>query len=227
MRRLLIVVVPLALALVGCSGGADAAPDAARAFATARQHFVDAGTVDIEVSSAGVPQGVNGVTSVRGAGVIDASTPKFKGSLTATLGGVTGAVDVIAIGDQAWMSLFTQDYNPVDLNALGAPNPAQLFAPDGGVAAMLDAPAGFTTGERRRLGADVLQHYTGKLSGKAVVDALHIGKGTGDFTADYGIDTATGQLRQVVLTGPFYAGTTTTYTVHLTQYGTPVDIQQP
>jgi len=46
--------------------------------------------------------------------------------------------------------------------------------------------------------------------------------------AVFGVDTATGQLREATLTGPFFdASTTSTYTVVLDKYGEQVDIRAP
>ena len=46
--------------------------------------------------------------------------------------------------------------------------------------------------------------------------------------AVFGVDTATGQLREATLTGPFFdAATTSTYTVVLEKYGEQVDIRAP
>ena len=36
------------------------------------------------------------------------------------------------------MKLFTPDYEPVDLDELGAPNPTAFFAPDTGVASLMN-----------------------------------------------------------------------------------------
>lgn len=214
------------LAVAGCSG-AEPAPSPADAFPAATEKLSEAGSVAVDVSSSGVPSDTNGVSAVTGTGVVDETTPKFQGKVTATLRGMTGAIDVIAIGDRVWMSLFTTTYTAVDVGELGAPNPAQLFRPDGGIAALLASPESFSAGPRKRLDGDVVQTYTGTLAGSVVANSLHLGRATGDFDADYGIDTGTGELRQATITGAFYAGSTSTYTVKLSDYGVSVDIEEP
>ena len=78
-----------------------------------------------------------------------------------------------------------------------------------------------------RDGADVLSTITGTLPGTAVADLLVIGDHTGTFTVTYGLSDPGGDLRSVVLKGPFYAGSTSTYTLRVQRLAQPVAITRP
>ena len=59
-----------------------------------------------------------------------------------------------------------------------------------------------------------------------IVDLLALGDGTGSFDITFGI-TKDGELRRAVTTGPFFTGSTSTYTLLLTDYGKAVTITAP
>jgi lipoprotein LprG len=60
-----------------------------------------------------------------------------------------------------------------------------------------------------------------------VADLFVIGDRTGTFDVTYGV-TETGQeLRTVLLKGPFYAGSTSTYSLRLKSLAAPVAITRP
>ena len=221
-------VVATAGLLGGCSSGGDkpAAQTLAQALATAKQKFDTTSGVTFTLSSTGVPQKVNGVTSARGQGVVSATTPKFQGSVGATIKGVTGTVQVIAIGADTWMKFFTPTYTKVDLKTLNAPNPATFFSPSTGVSTMLPATTGLKDAGQVREGKDVLHSYTGTLPGSVVKDLLQLGAASASFDVTYGVD-PDGYLRSATLKGPFWKGTTSTYVLSLQDYGQTVDIQAP
>ena len=78
-----------------------------------------------------------------------------------------------------------------------------------------------------RDGADVLTTFTGKLPGDAVADLLVIGDRKATFDVTYGVTQSGKELRSVVIKGPFYAGATSTYTLHLTSLAKAVAITRP
>ncbi|WP_255424970.1 hypothetical protein [Nostocoides sp. HKS02] len=82
-------------------------------------------------------------------------------------------------------------------------------------------------GGKVREGSDVLQTITGTLPGAAIADLLVVGDRTATFEVTYGLTDTTSQLRSVVLKGPFYAGSTSTYTLHLTSLSQAVAITRP
>lgn len=228
LRRTALALVPLAVVAgaAGCSRTPEAAPPD-RALSTAKQRLDEASTVHVELTSQGVPKGKNGVTAAKGDGIVSATQPKFEGEVTATIQGNNGAVRIIAIGEKTWMSFFTEDYNPIDLSELGAPNPSGFFVPEKGLSRLLTETTGVSAGEAKRQGDTVLQTYSGALPGAPVDDLLGLGDGKGTFQVTYGIDQASGELRTADISGPFWAGSTSTYTVKLSDYGKPVTIETP
>lgn len=232
MRRRVVLglVSALLIPLAACGGGepSTSTTDPAAALAKAKTLLDNAKAVTIDLrSDTGLPKGRNGVSAAKGTGLIDATTPKFKGSINAVISGTPGSVELISIADKSWMSFFTTTFNPVDLETLGAPDPALLFKPGTGLSSMLTTATEVKAGPERRLGKEVLQTYTGKIPGKVVADLLRLGDGTGTSDAVFGILPATGELRLAELTGPFYAPATSTYTLVLTDYGKTIDIQEP
>ena len=56
---------------------------------------------------------------------------------------------------------------------------------------------------------------------------LGVGDATKSYDVTYGITVPGGELRTVTMTGPFYKGAISTYTLTLDQYGAPVEISKP
>ena len=76
-------------------------------------------------------------------------------------------------------------------------------------------------GERARSGSSVLQTVSGSLPGRALAGLLAIGEPDATFAATYGLTDPGNELRTVTLTGPFFRGSTSTYTLTLDRYGEP------
>ncbi len=221
------LVVASTLAVAGC-GGTDGPPGAppAQRLQAARVALDAAGSLALDLSSRDVPARQNGVTAARGQGAVSATEPKFKGTITGTIQGVAGTVEVIAIGDTTWIKFFTPDYEKADLAALGAPNPARFFHPGDGISSLLTATADPVAGQDAREGKEVLSTISGTLTGATVDRVLHLGDGSGSYAVRYGL-TANDQLRTATLTGPFVPGATSTYTLVVSDYGSPVEITGP
>ncbi|KRE40448.1 LppX_LprAFG lipoprotein [Knoellia sp. Soil729] len=217
-----------AVLLTGCSGSDEpvATTSPKDALAAAKKTFDEAKFVGLTLSSKDVPQTENGVTGAVGTGAISATEPKFKGSVTATIKGVSGSAEVITIGDEAFMKFFTPTYNPADLADLGAPNPSNFFSPDKGISSLLVQTGSPVAGDKVRDGAVVLQQYTGTLPGARIKELLNLGDGTSEFQVTYGIADGN-KLQLATVTGPFFAGATSTYTLRLKDYGTAVAITRP
>lgn len=219
--------VPLALALpAGCSAVEDAAPPA-EALETARTTFVDAGSVGFDLKQSAIPQGHDGVSAADGSGIVDETTPKFRGQVTGVIRGNSAGVEIIAVDDRTWMSFFTQDFNPVDMSDLGAPNPAEFFRPGSGVDRILADTTDAAAGERTRSGETVLQEYTGTVPADDIQRLFRLGEGADDFDVTYGIEPESGQLRSAEITGNFYPEQETTFTLRITDYGKAVEISEP
>ncbi len=215
-----------ALRVTRWTGGvAESAPPAER-LDDARAALDKAGSVSLDLSSRDVPQRENGVTAAEGHGVVSETEPAFKGTITGTVEGVAGAVEVIAIGDDTWMRFFTPDYEKADLATLGAPNPATFFKPGEGISSLLPATADPTAGKDVRQGQEVLGTITGTLSGSLVEKVLGLGQGTGTYEVTYGL-TEADQLRTATIVGDFFPGATSTYVLVISDYGSPVAIDRP
>jgi len=217
-----------ALLLAGCSGGEDAAPEASAAdqLAAAKTVLDGAGTVALDLTSQDVPLRENGVTAAKGSGVVSDTEPKFQGTITGTIEGVAGTIDVIAIGETTWIKFFTPGFEETDLDTINAPNPALFFDPTRGISSLLTATTDPTLAGQIRAGSDVLRRIDGGLPADQVEQLLHLGDGTGDYAVTYGL-TDGDQLRTAAITGPFFPGAEATYTLTLKDYGTPVEITRP
>ena len=201
-----------AVGLSACSDSPSQAkePTPAALLATAKQKLDATTGVSFTLASAAVPKGVNGVSAAKGIGVVNPA-PAFKGTVNATVSGVTGTVE----------------YNKVDPAVFGAPNPAQLFNKSSGISTLLPATTALVRGDRAREGNDVLKTVRGKVPGDRIAALFVFGDKSGVFDVTYGLDEKTEQLRKATMTGPFFPGATSTYTLLLTGYGNPATITKP
>ncbi|QIM22656.1 LppX_LprAFG lipoprotein [Phycicoccus sp. HDW14] len=227
-RPVLALLAAATLLAAGCGGGGDEAsgkPPAERLEA-ARAALASAKSVSLDLSSKGVPPTENGVSAAKGEGVVDGTEPKFKGTITGTVRGVAATIDVIAVGDDAYLKLFTPDFEKFDLSTLNAPNPAGFFDPATGIAGLLPVTRSPKAGGEVRAGKEVLTQVSGTLPAQRISDLFHLGDGTGTYRVTFGLTDAD-QLRTATLVGPFFDGGDSTYTLTLTDYGKPVAITRP
>jgi len=225
-------------ALAACSGSDGVkvtAPTAAQQLAAAKVKLDAASSMHLTLRSSGIPASVNGVLSGDGTGT---HAPAFKGTLGARISGFEAKVDVVAIDTLLYVKLpFTTQFVQADPKTYNAPDPAQLFAPQGGISSLLTDTTNPVVGSGVRVGPDVLKTITGTLPGTSVVKLLNIGDPTKTFNVTYGITDPGGELRTVAMTGPFFKGATSTsvtstpvtstYTLTLDKYGAPVEISKP
>jgi len=225
--------VALALSMVAvlgaCSASADNSPakktTAAEQLAVAKTKVDAATSMHLTLRSSGIPDSANGALGADGSGT---HAPAFKGTLDARIGGFQAKVEVVAIGKLLYLKLpFTTEFAQVDPKEYNAPNPAQLFAPVGGITSLMTESTNLVEGKATRQGADVLKTITGKLPGASVVKLLSIGDAAKTFDVTYGITDPGGELRSVTMVGPFYQGAISTYTLTLDKYGAPVEISKP
>jgi lipoprotein LprG len=227
----LVALVAFVVGLSGCTGGGSPRPTGtteetpAQRLAATRAELEASPAVDFELTSAGLPGKAVGVSGAKGTGLF--KPPSFKGTLDATINGVTGTVEVIAVEQDVYLKLFTPGYNKVDPSDYGAPNPAQLFNPQTGITSLIPKTTDPAKGQQKRDGAAVLDTITGTVPGSAVADLFVIGDRNATFDITYGITRDGADLRTVVLNGPFYAGTTSTYTLRLKALAQAVAITRP
>lgn len=216
------------LALSACSGGSDEAAaelPPAEQLAAARTTLEKSPAVTFTLESEGLPGKAVGVSGAKGTGLF--TPPSFQGTLNASIKGVTGTVEVVAVEQDVYMKFFTPTFNKIDPATYGAPNPAQLFNKDTGITALITKTQSPTKASTVRDGADVLNTFTGKLPGAAVADLLVVGDRNSTFDVTYGVTQSGKELRSVVIKGPFYAGATSTYTLRLKSLAQPVAITRP
>lgn len=229
-RLLLAGMTALLLAVVGCTGEPaedEAAATPAERLAAAQERIEQAEAITIALTSTGVPGNVDGVQSATGTGVIEGEAIAFEGEFQGRVGGITANAAILAVGEDAYMKLFTPDYEPVDLTSLGAPNPTAFFAPDTGIASLIEATTDLAEGgEPVRQGREVLDQFTGSLPGAKVETLLHLGGPDTTFDVTYGL-TGDNELRTAILEGEFYEGAQSVYTLLLTDYGAVIPIEAP
>jgi len=224
----------LMVAALAACGGADKAqvkaPTAAKQLAAAKAKVDAATSMHLTLHSSGIPASVNGVLSGDGTGT---HAPAFKGNLGARISGFEATVDVVAIDKLLYVKLpFTTEFVKADPKTYNAPDPAQLFATEGGITSLMTATVNPVEGAKIRVGPDVLKTIKGTLPGASVTKLLNIGDATKTFDVTYGITDPGGELRTVTLTGPFFKGATSTpvtstYVLTLDKYGAPVEISKP
>ncbi|MGO4600158.1 LppX_LprAFG lipoprotein [Terrabacter sp. 2RAF25] len=220
-----------AVTVASCSSnGGDAAPgqtqlSPAQRLAAAKAKVDAATSVHLKLASANVPQGASGVVSADGWGK---HPPAFKGTFKVTLKGIQADADITSVDGKVYAKLpLIPGTNEIDPKQFNLPDPAVLFSTDKGLTTLLTATSAPTAGAQVRQGSEVLTTIKGTVPGKAVTDLFLIGDSSGSFTATYGL-TDSQELRQVAIAGPFFgAGSSSTYTLTLDQYGQPVTITKP
>jgi lipoprotein LprG len=216
--------------VASCSSDVGQAPgqtqlSPAQRLAAAKAKVDAAPSVHLTLASTDVPQGANGVVSADGWGK---HPPAFKGTFKVTVSGVQADAEITSLEGKVYAKLpLVPGTHEIDPKTFNLPDPAVLFSTDKGLTTLLTATGSPTAGAQVRQGSEVLTTIKGSLPGMAVTDLFLIGDSSGSFTATYGI-TDSQELRQVVLTGPFFgAGTSSTYTLTLDKYGQPVTITKP
>lgn len=224
-----------ALCLVGvaaCSGSGDSPAPTQQAELTPAQRLAaakgvldSAKSVHLTLTSADLPKGATAVVSGDGWGT---HPPAFKGTFKVLFAGVPADTEITSVGGEVWAKLpLVPGTNKIDPATFGLPDPADFLSPDKGITSLLPATKNPAKGAPIRLGSEVLTRITGQVPGSAVVDLLGIGDRNGTFDVTYALTDAN-QLRQVILTGPFFgAGSTATYTLLLDRYNEPVTISKP
>jgi lipoprotein LprG len=212
-------------ALAACGGSDKAQGTPSEQLAAAKANFDAASSVHLTLTSSGVPASVNGVLGAEGTGT---HAPAFKGTLSARISKFEAKVEVVAINKLLFVKLpFTSGFTQADPKTYNAPDPAQLFATQTGISSLLTDTQNPVQGPKVRVGSEVLQTITGTLPGATVAKLLNIGDATKSFNVTYGLTDPGSELRTVKMTGPFYPGSTATYTLTLDKYGAPVEISKP
>lgn len=224
-----------ALALTGCSAGGKkatgpssttAAKTPAALLATAKKTLDDTSGVHLKLISDKVPAGESGLINGEGDG---SHAPAFKGTIGVRIPAAgTISVPIVAVNGSVWAKTpLSPKMSKINPNQFGAPDPAQIFATDGGFSSLLIATRSPKFGAKKRDGKDIVQTVTGTLPGAAIKKTLSFGDPSKTYAVVYLI-TDKGQLRSAQLTGEFYQGANdTSYTTQFTQYGEKVAVSAP
>ncbi len=233
-RRRRLVAVPLAMLTVvvaaGCGGGDEKVSKSkspADVLAEAAQALETTPGVEIELSTPGLPDGVQGISGAEGV-VTDA--PAFDGELSVVISGTTFDVPVVSVAGKVYAQLpLTVGWQDIDPAEYNAPDPGGLISGEHGFASLLPATTSAEEEESLRGGEDnkeVLTSFTGTVPGAAMKAVIPSSSGD-SFDASYQISEE-GELRNASFTGAFYPDSDEmTYTVTFDDYGTTKDIKAP
>lgn len=220
---------PLVLAgllLAGCSGGEEdqeATPQ--EVLAQAKTTLDDTPGVRLTLTTDRLPQGVDGVLEAKGVGT---HAPAFEGDIKVVVNSLTVDVPVVAVDGAVYATLpFTTEFVEIDPGDYGAPDPADLMAPEAGLSGWLVAAEDVAKGEQVRQGSTVLTEYTGTLPGDVVAGVIPSADEAATFDASFQV-ADDGTLSTIEVSGPFYGDKgTVDYAVAIDGYGTEQDIAAP
>ena len=221
-----IVVLLLAAGLVGgCSSSPKPSASPEKTLAAAKQKLDATPGVRIGLATDKLPTGVNGLLAAHGVGT---HAPAFKGAIKVAVSGVTADASVVAVHDAVYAKLpFTTKFVKINPADYGAPDPAALLRPQGGLSSLLTAAKDVTAGDQVRQGKQVLSSFSATVPGRAVAAVIPSADAKADFDGTFTVDDHD-QLAKVVLTGPFYPrGGDVTYTVTFQDYGVTQHITAP
>jgi lipoprotein LprG len=220
---------PAALLLLGsltaCSGADEAGATPEETLRTAKKNLDETPGLRIGLSTGKLPAGVNGLLEADG---VATHAPAFDGDIKVAASGLTADAEVVAVGGVVYAKLpFTARFVPIDPGDYGAPDPADLMNPEGGLSSLLTAAEDVQVGDQVREGKQVLSSFTATVPGEAVASVIPSASATADFPATFTV-TDDDRLAEAVLTGPFYPGADkVTYTITFADYGTERDITKP
>jgi lipoprotein LprG len=225
-RLLVAALVPVLLALGGCSSADAPQPQSPEeSLAAAKATLDETPGVHILLETKKLPTGVNGILRADGYGT---HAPAFRGTIKVAASGVTVDVPVVSVDDTVYAKLpFTTDFAEIDPGEYGAPDPAVLMGSTAGFSSLLTSVEDLKQGAAQRAGADVLNTYTGTPPGSVVAGIIPTAAAAGVFDATFTVS-EDDVLNKAVLTGPFYPqGGDVTYTVTFDEYDTAKEITKP
>jgi lipoprotein LprG len=226
-RPLLITAAVLAVTLLasGCSGETGGL-SAEERLAIAQTTLATTDAAKLAITSEGTPANADGVQAATGTVVLNGDVPKFEGEIKGRMGGVSATIAILVHGDDAYMKLFTPNWEPVDLDQFGAPNPTKFFDAATGIPSLIAATAELKLGDQVREGSEVLTEITGTITGDRVKALLMIGSPERTYKVTYAL-TDTNELRRATLSGELWEGVESTYSMLITDYGKVIEITDP
>jgi hypothetical protein len=152
----------------------------------------------------------------------------FHGSLQVLDSGFTLNVDAVSVGGTFYVHLpISPGYQVTSPSDYGFADPGQLMDPNHGLSSLLLQCQGTALRDDDRLSGEQLHEVSCSLPGSVIARLLTDAQPSQPVSAKFGINGDSGQLRRVVLTGPFYTATSTTFTLIVDHYGESVTITAP
>jgi lipoprotein LprG len=233
MKTLAALGLVLVLALTGCTEDKKAdsqkGEDPVALLADVKKTVDEAASVHIVLTGKDLPDTAQTLASANG--VATHVPPAFKGKLTVRAAGAPIDADVVAVGSKVYAKLpFTASFielPPSQLVGLGAPDPANLLDPAKGLTSLLPTLKDPVIKGETRDGSRVLTEITGAVQSANLRGIFPKAPEAQQFPSSFKIDKSTKQLVSATITGPFYAGATSTYDVTLDKYGEQVAITKP
>src|SRR6185295_17025708 len=219
--RLSALALALAAVLLGataCSGDSKPQTSPEDTLATAKKNLDDTSGVKIGLSTPQLPTGITGLLKANGVATHD---PAFKGTIKVAASGITADASVVAVDGVVYAKLpFTSKFVKIDPADYGAPDPADLMNPHGGLSSLLTAAQDVKEG-------DSVRNFTGTVPGKDVKAVIPSAKASADFDATFTVDDKD-RLSKAVLKGPFYPkADSVTYSITFDDYGSKPTISKP
>ena len=174
--------------------------------------------------------GVRGTGPLITGGSGDARRPDgFSGRLSVMVSGFAVSIEVVSVGGVFYVKLPTDtQFAPTDPTAYGFGDPAMLLDPRRGLSSLLLKCRSSTLDSDDRYNGEQLHEVRCTLPGPAVASLLTSADRGQDVAATFGISAGNGQLRRVVLRGPFFdKRTPSTFTLVLDKYGENVSVTPP
>lgn len=224
--RLAASLLAVSAVLAGCSSGTEKSTTSPEdTLAAAKANLDDTSGVRIGLTTKKLPAGVSGLLAADG---VATHAPAFQGDIKVSASGVTADAAVVAVNGVVHAKLpFTSKFVPINPGDYGAPDPADLMNPDGGLSSLLTAARDVEEGDQVRQGKVVLSTYTATVPGTAVAAVIPSATSSADFDAEFTVNDED-QLAKTVLTGPFYPrAADVTYTITFDDYGIERDIAAP
>jgi lipoprotein LprG len=218
---------PVLLLVTGCSADEEPTDDRtpAEVLAEAKKQLDETSGVSLELSTEELPDGVDGVLQATGTAT---RAPAFDGDLKVLFNNLTFDVPVVSVDGtvhaQIPGSTEMAEITPADY---GAPDPANLMNPDGGISSWLTAAEGVEEGDQQREGRLVVTEYTATLPGKAVSGVIPSADESAEFEATFTV-TDDDRLDSARIVGPFYGDQgDVDYTIRVEEYDVDKDISAP
>lgn len=225
-RRSAVSIVLAALVVSGCSQDTSTDQGAQELLATAKAKLDQASSAHVTVTSKNVPE--TGTALLGGEGVA-ARPDQFEGSLDVFFAGTSASVDVVSTDGKVYAKLpFATGFAITDPAQFGFADPGAFLNPDTGLSSLLVETDDAAVAGERRVGGEVVAEIETSIPGTVIERLLASADPTAPVEATFLVVKTSGELRQAVVTGPFFQkGTDSTFTITLDRYGEKVDISAP